>query len=113
MTDGTSRRMQTHRGGIEREGVAVLVHDVVVVGPVVAVSITVAKFAASERAWAVLRDPDADKSLSQLCDCGKAMEVDVTRTVEIDPAAEGGELEELVEELGEDVSETLAAGLDS
>jgi hypothetical protein len=56
----------------------------------------VAKAIASERALAVLKDDDSDYSLSRLCDCGKAMDVDIPNGIakdavgrgDIDPAEE-------------------------
>lgn len=58
------------------EGIAVLIHDIVVVGPIIATSLTVARFLAAERALGVLKDPDAEKSLVRLCTCGESMQVD-------------------------------------
>ncbi|KAF8061657.1 hypothetical protein FPV67DRAFT_1704520 [Lyophyllum atratum] len=56
--------------GISSEGMAVVVHGVVVAGPIVAASQSVAKFVASERALPLLKDSEGSKSLSRLCDCG-------------------------------------------
>lgn len=57
------------------EGIAVLVHGIVVAGPIVAASLSVARFVASERAHRVLTDLDGEHSLANICDCGKAMEI--------------------------------------
>lgn len=53
----------------------VLVHGTAVAGPVVASSLSVAKFLASERALTILSDVTSDRALSRLCTCGKAIEV--------------------------------------
>ena len=71
------RKKQKLHGSIQVDGIAVLVHNTVVVGPVVATSLSVAKFLASERALAILSDATSEKSLSRLCVCGQVMEVDV------------------------------------
>ncbi|KAF5386991.1 hypothetical protein D9615_001961 [Tricholomella constricta] len=57
------------RDGVESEGMAVLVHDILVAGPIVAASRSVARFVAAEKALHLLRDSDGAKSLSRLCDC--------------------------------------------
>lgn len=78
------RKKQKHN--IQVDGIAVLVHDTVVAGPVVATSLSIAKFLASERALAVLSDATSEKSLSRLCICGEVMQVDVTEDAgEADP----------------------------
>jgi len=60
----------------ERDGVAVLVHGKLVVGPIVSSSLNIARFAAAERALAKLRDPASDLNLLNLCDCALAISVD-------------------------------------
>lgn len=60
----------------ERDGVAVLVHGTLVVGPIVSSSLNIARFAAAERALTKLRDPASDLNLLGLCDCALAMSVD-------------------------------------
>ena len=72
----TSRPMVKKTELRERDGVAVLVHGTLVVGPVVSSSLNIARFAAAERALTKLRDPASDLNLSSLCDCGLAMRVD-------------------------------------
>ncbi|KAF4614984.1 hypothetical protein D9613_003301 [Agrocybe pediades] len=67
-------------GLVDKEGVAVLVHGVEVVGIVTSSSRSISKFAAAERALAVLRDENSANSLSKLCDCATAMDVDVHGT---------------------------------
>ncbi|KAF9009493.1 type III restriction enzyme [Cyathus striatus] len=66
-------------GTTVRYGISILVHDHVVVGPIVSASIGVAKFVAAERALAVLRDSSSNKHLSCFCECSRA--TDVTPTV--------------------------------
>lgn len=65
-------------GKLQAEGVTVSVHGNIVIGPIVSTSLPVAKYAAAERAMAMLRDGETDKSLAHLCDCGKHMEIDST-----------------------------------
>jgi len=60
----------------EREGYVVLVHGDVLVGPIVATSLPVAKGVAGERALAILRDNPSEKSLHNLCACKMVMQVD-------------------------------------
>jgi endoribonuclease Dicer len=47
------------------------VHDTIVVGPVTASSLPVARAFASERARMILQAADSDKSLVRICDCNK------------------------------------------
>ncbi|KAH9484058.1 Endoribonuclease Dicer-like protein 3a [Psilocybe cubensis] len=60
---------------VEQEGIAVTVHGTMIVGPIVSASLTVAKFAAAERALTVLKDPMSENSLLCLCDCAFTMKV--------------------------------------
>ncbi|KIM49536.1 hypothetical protein M413DRAFT_438720 [Hebeloma cylindrosporum] len=60
----------------ERDGVAVLVHGKLVVGPIVSSSLNIARFAAAERALTKLRDPASEMNLANLCDCALAMSID-------------------------------------
>jgi len=53
-----------------------MVHGVLVAGPIISSSLTVARFVAAERALAILKDSESDKCLNQVCDCAQAMEVD-------------------------------------
>ncbi|KAG5651502.1 hypothetical protein H0H81_008396 [Sphagnurus paluster] len=64
------------RGGIESEGMAVLVHDVVVAGPIISASLSVARFVAAERALTILKDVANQKSLLCLCKCKFGIEDD-------------------------------------
>ena len=50
-----------------------LVHDIVVAGPVTAGNLPLAKGLASERARQVLEDPRSEFSLKRLCDCTKKL----------------------------------------
>jgi endoribonuclease Dicer len=59
--------------GLQVDGMAVVVHGIIVTGPILATSLSVAKFLASERALAVLSDQTSEKALSRLCVCGQAM----------------------------------------
>jgi endoribonuclease Dicer len=51
-----------------------VVHEQVIVGPIVSASLTVAKFLAADRALAILKDPESEKSLTSLCDCAMSMD---------------------------------------
>jgi len=50
--------------------ICVVVHDTVVVGPVTASSLPVARAFASENARMILQAADSDKALVRICDCG-------------------------------------------
>lgn len=52
----------------------VLVHGNLVVGPIISASSHVAKFAAAERALAILKNSESDRSLFHLCNCAAAMD---------------------------------------
>ncbi|KAF9025151.1 P-loop containing nucleoside triphosphate hydrolase protein [Hymenopellis radicata] len=54
-----------------RIGVAVSLHDVHLVGPIASAFKPTAKFAAAERALALLKDPTKATSLEHICVCGK------------------------------------------
>jgi endoribonuclease Dicer len=47
------------------------VHDIVVVGPVTASCLPVARAFASEHARTILQDDDSENALSRICDCMK------------------------------------------
>ncbi|TFK25811.1 type III restriction enzyme [Coprinopsis marcescibilis] len=57
-------------------GLIVQVHDIVVVGPIIASTQNVAKFIASQRAFSLVSDPESEFSLDKICNCGKQMDVD-------------------------------------
>lgn len=73
----------------ERLGIAVLVHEQIIVGPIVSTSLTVAKFLAAERALTTLRDSGSDKSLALLCDCGMSMDTIASQLPGASPIAAG------------------------
>ena len=60
----------------ECDGIAVVVHGVLVVGPIISSSLAVARFLAAERALVILKDPESEKCLSQICICGQEMAID-------------------------------------
>ena len=64
------------RENSEREGIIVNVHDCVVVGPIVSATTSLARFAAAERALAILQDVQSTKSIKRLCTCSLAVQVD-------------------------------------
>lgn len=49
--------------------ICVVVHDTIVVGPVTASSLPVARAFASEHARMILQAADSDKALAKICDC--------------------------------------------
>jgi hypothetical protein len=51
------------------EGIAAVVHGIVVGGPIVANSASVAKFSAAERGLTTLKDKEHQYSLGRICDC--------------------------------------------
>ena len=53
-----------------------MVHGVLVVGPIISTSLAVARFLAAERALAILKDPESEKCLTQICICGREMAID-------------------------------------
>jgi endoribonuclease Dicer len=53
----------------QNDTVCVVVHDTIVVGPVTASSLPVARAFASERARVILQAEDSDKALVRICDC--------------------------------------------
>ncbi|TFK34860.1 hypothetical protein BDQ12DRAFT_688964 [Crucibulum laeve] len=74
------KKMQKLSGKVARDGIALLVHGIVVVGPLVSMSLTVAKFAAADRALSILQDASSQRSLAQLCNC-KTITTDVVPLV--------------------------------
>ncbi|KIK15716.1 hypothetical protein PISMIDRAFT_292156 [Pisolithus microcarpus 441] len=55
------------------DSISVVVHDVVVVGPITATNLSLSKGLAAERARILLNDPNFEMNLTRLCDCGKAV----------------------------------------
>lgn len=60
----------------ECDGIAVVVHGVLVVGPIISSSLAVARFLAAERALVILKDPESEKCLTKICICGREMAID-------------------------------------
>ena len=60
----------------ECDGIAVVVHGVLVVGPIISSSLAVARFLAAERALVILKDPESEKCLPRICICGREMTID-------------------------------------
>jgi hypothetical protein len=59
----------------DQEGIVVVVHDTTIVGPIFSTSLALARFAAAERAHAILRDTESKKCLQRLCTCALAIQV--------------------------------------
>ncbi|CAA7265310.1 unnamed protein product [Cyclocybe aegerita] len=81
----------------EQEGIAVLLHDHLLVAPVVWSSLAVSKFVAAERALAVLQDADSDHSLAKLCTCSSPMAVDGQEGKEGTPSTDCHDAQEVVD----------------
>jgi hypothetical protein len=62
------------------EGYSIVVHDVVVAGPLGGSNMPLAKGLVAERARLDLGDPQHKHSLMRICDCGHAMQVDDDNT---------------------------------
>jgi len=79
---------KTYTGDSPKQSVTVLLHDVILAGPITSSSANVARFLASERALACLQDPNQEKCLSRLCSCvarGKSLKkVPASIEVELD-----------------------------
>jgi endoribonuclease Dicer len=54
----------------------VLVHGIVIAGPILSSSMSISKFAVAERALVVLQDAESEKHVERLCTCRFAMQVD-------------------------------------
>ena len=78
------RKSQLNAESKRNDSIAILVHDVMVAGPVTAANLSLAKGLAAERARTVLEDPNSEHCLSRLCDCGKKMDIDVTAAARSD-----------------------------
>lgn len=64
-----SRRVQSDRLSERKDAIVVLAHGKVVVGPVLAANVSMAKGLASKKAKEVLSDETSEFSLRRLCDC--------------------------------------------
>ena len=73
-------RKSCSRAELKRnDTICVVVHDTIVVGPVTASSLPVARAFASEHARMILQAADSDKALAKICDC-KEQEVCASAT---------------------------------
>ena len=75
MTFCSSVHRKRKEGNSDQEGIVVVVHDTTIVGPIFSASLALARFAAAERAHAILRDTESKKCLQRLCTCALAMQV--------------------------------------
>ncbi|KAH7928196.1 P-loop containing nucleoside triphosphate hydrolase protein [Leucogyrophana mollusca] len=57
------------------DSISVVVHDVVVIGPITAANLPLSKGLAAERARILLDDASSDRCLAKLCDCMKVLEL--------------------------------------
>lgn len=68
------RKSQSNAELRRNDSVSVIVHELVVAGPVTASNLSLSKGLAAERARAILGDPTHEMNLVRLCDCRKAAE---------------------------------------
>jgi endoribonuclease Dicer len=68
-TSSPSRKSCSRPEFKRNDTISVVVHDTIVVGPVTASSLPVARAFASEHARTILQSADSDKSLAKICDC--------------------------------------------
>ncbi|EGO21809.1 hypothetical protein SERLADRAFT_441040 [Serpula lacrymans var. lacrymans S7.9] len=71
------RKTQSHAELRRNDSVSVVVHDVVVAGPITASNLSLSKGLAAERARILLDDHSSDQCLTSLCDCSMAMKPQV------------------------------------
>lgn len=64
-----SRRVQSDRLSERKDAIVVLAHGKVVVGPVLAANVSMAKGLASKKAKAILSDESSELSIRRLCNC--------------------------------------------
>ncbi|KAL4065225.1 hypothetical protein V8B97DRAFT_1946194 [Scleroderma yunnanense] len=55
------------------DSVSVVVHEIIVVGPITASNLSLSKGLAAERARNLLSDPNFEMNLARLCSCGRAL----------------------------------------
>ena len=60
----------------EREGMAAIVHGIIIAGPVFSSSTSLSKFAVAERALVDLQNPQSEKHVERICTCRSDMHVD-------------------------------------
>jgi hypothetical protein len=81
------------------KGMVVLVHEMAVVGPMIAASIRASRFEAADIALKILMDEEGEKSLKALCTCATDMELDVRNPLQ---AGEVGTVEDTGDETTEE-----------
>jgi endoribonuclease Dicer len=77
------RKTQSNPDLRRNDSVSVVVHDIVVVGPITATNLSLSKGLAAERARTVLADSTFDKSLEKLCDCVRDLAAAVPEAAEV------------------------------
>ncbi|KAG7453028.1 P-loop containing nucleoside triphosphate hydrolase protein [Guyanagaster necrorhizus] len=77
----------SHEPKRKHVGVVIHLHDEHIVGPIVSNSLNTSKFAAAERALAILGDATKDKSLDRICNCSEIMDVD--KEIALESVGEG------------------------
>ncbi|KAG6887655.1 hypothetical protein C0992_011325 [Termitomyces sp. T32_za158] len=102
----TIEKKKELRNGIEKDGTVVLVHGVIIVGPIVTASQSVSRFIASDRALALLKDSGCVHSLLKLCNCQKTKR-DKDDTLSNDVATDVTEIGNLQEVDMEEVEDGL------
>jgi endoribonuclease Dicer len=92
-----SRKSSSRPEFKRNDTICVVVHDLIVVGPVTASCLPVARAFASEHARTILQDEESEKALSRICDCEKqdvqevqASKAESPRPDEVDDSTETG-----------------------
>lgn len=80
------------------DGISVVAHDQIIVGPVIAMNLSLAKGLAAERARALLSDDISEQCLARICTCaGDARQVEGRQVIE-EPVEDQKELDDETEE---------------
>lgn len=67
---------------------SILVHDIVIIGPITAGNLSLAKGLAAEKARSVLGDPNSEYSLLKLCNCLRKMDMDPVKPPDVEADVE-------------------------
>jgi len=92
------RKASSNPDSKRNDSISVIVHEIVIVGPVSAANLSLAKGRASEEARAILQDPEHEHYLPKVCQCAQAIAVgsqeDAEQSVDEDLKALDDETEE-------------------
>ncbi|KZT24079.1 P-loop containing nucleoside triphosphate hydrolase protein [Neolentinus lepideus HHB14362 ss-1] len=70
------RKASSNPDSKRNDSISVIVHEIVIVGPVSAANLSLAKGRASEEARTILQDPEHEHYLPKICQCAQALAVD-------------------------------------